>query len=299
MNMLHVFLQENNLYYIGGVLLGVSLLTLWLYLKVTRAERQQRKHLLGLRKFQSVRTESPMANPVQNNRLNSLKNLNNQFTVIRSVLFPGMLLLTLLLIAIPFVGALPGNIVSLFIAALTVVLGITLRPFLGNAIAGIVLSMSKLIRVGDTIKINDFYGLVYDISSTHTTIKVWDWRHYVVPNEELLRSDFINYTVHNQYLWVSVKFWIAYESDINDIEEIARTVPYRSQWFSDYEAPQFWFMETSKDAIKCMVAAWANSPSDGWNLASDIRKELVKEFQRKGIRTHGLHVQSQPEPDNE
>lgn len=286
------FMDAYTLIYLGLVITGGAILTYVIYKHITRSEEQQRKYLINIRKYQSVKTSSPLRNPVKTSKENSLINLGNQFTVIRSVLIPGVLLIILLLSVLPFLGTLPGNIISLLIATLTLILGITIRPFLGNAISGIALTFSKLLRIGDTIKINDVYGVVYDISSTHTTIKIWDWRHYVISNEVLLRSNFINYSIINKYLWESVEFWIDYSSDIDLVRKIAKEIPKRSSAYADYEEPKFWVMETAENGIRCMIAAWANTPSDAWVLSSDIRHELVKELQRHGIYTHSYNIKN-------
>lgn len=284
------YLDSHLIIYLIAVILAGAGITFRIYRRIVRSEKNQRNYLLSIRRHQSVKTSSPLKNPVKRFKEGTLQNLGNQFTVVRSVLIPGTIILTLLLAAIPFIGALPGNILSLFIAAITVVLGITLRAFLGNATSGIALTLSKLIRVGDTVKINDIYGVVYDISSTHTTIKIWDWRHYIIPNEELLRSSFINFSIINNYLWVSVEFWSDYQSDITLVRKIAKEVPTRSKFYADHEEPKFWVMETSQQGVRCIVAAWANSPADGWILSSDIRYELIQEFQKHGINTHSYRV---------
>lgn len=287
------FIDTNIFIYALFVLTAGTILAFLVYRNITRSEENQKKYLINIRKYQSVKTSSPIRNPVKTSKENSLENLGNQFTVIKSVLIPGIILITTLLVAVPFIGELPGNIISLLVATITLILGITIRPFLGNAISGIALSFSKLIRIGDTVKINGIYGVVYDISSTHTTIKIWDWRHYVLPNEVLLRSEFINYSIINKYLWVVVEFWMDYQSDIELTRRIAKEVPRRSSSFADYEEPKFFVMETAERSVKCIVAAWATSPADGWILSSDIRHELVKEFQKHQIRTHTYNTKSQ------
>lgn len=35
-----------------------------------------------------------------------------------------------------------------------------------------------------------------------------------------------------------------------------------------------------------MTVAWATSAAEGWMLSIDIRKNILLEFQKRGIRTH-------------
>lgn len=283
------FISSHLLIYVLLIVVIGSIVTYRIYRKIIKNEAHQRDYLLNIRKYQSVKTSSPLRNPVKIAKEVSLRNLRKQFTVIRSVLIPGMIVITALIAAFPYIGTLPGNIISLFIAALTLILGITIRAFLSNAISGIALTFSKLFRVGDTVKINGIYGVIYDISSTHTTVKIWDWRHYIIPNEELLRSDFINYSIINKYLWVSVEFRVDYKSDIDTVRRISKEVPKRSECYADYEEPKFWVMDMEERHVRCMLTAWANNPADGWILSSDIRFELIKEFQKRQIIAHSIN----------
>ena len=41
-----------------------------------------------------------------------------------------------------------------------------------------------------------------------------------------------------------------------------------------------------KDTIKCWLAAWADNPSDAWELRNDLRTSLLKRFQSEKINFH-------------
>jgi small-conductance mechanosensitive channel len=176
--------------------------------------------------------------------------------------------------------------VSAVVAVITVVLGVAARPLIENAMSGLVISYSRLVNLGDTVRIDDVYGTVEDITITHTTIKVWDWRRYIVPNSKMIQHSFYNYSVVDKFEWTYVDFWIAYDADFEAVEKIAREIPTKSKHFADYEEPQVWVMELAPEGMRCWLAAWANAPSDAWYLRNDMRTELVRELAKAGIATH-------------
>jgi small-conductance mechanosensitive channel len=182
------------------------------------------------------------------------------------------------------------------VGSTAVIIGIASRPFLENFLSGVAITVSKKLNIGDTILIDNQYGKIEDISSTHTILKLWDWRRYVIPNSTMISHEFINYSLYDNWQWTHVEFFVSYEADLELVRELAMAAPQKSRHYADFEPPSFWIMETSRDAIKCWIAAWAESAEKAWELKGDIRTELIIQFQKHGIRTHlNQHALLQPE----
>ncbi len=268
-------------------LAGLGLLA-WVYMRMRRMAQLRREKLEGRRRLDALATESPVDNPTELARMRGIASIEEHFTVTRRLVFPIAFLLVLFVAGLPFLDRIPAASVSLLVAALTVLVGIAARPVVENAMAGLVISSSKIISIGDTVRIDDWYGTVEDITTTHTTIKVWDWRRYVLPNSRMLQSAFINYSLFDKYQWAYVEFWIAYDADFEKAREIALDSPNDSRYFANHEPPRFWVMEMTKEGSRCWVAAWADTPSDAWLLTNDMRTAIIRGFQRAGIATHSV-----------
>jgi small-conductance mechanosensitive channel len=262
------------------------LLRTWLWLRWSHLKRRLR--LETRENIDPVNTRSPVGDPSQLTTRRGLESIQRQFTVHQLVLIPAILLLTLLAAAIPFLGDVPATFVTLIAAAVTVILGVAARPLIENAIAGLVIAFSKLVSIGDTVKMDGFYGTIEDITATHTTIKLWDWRRYVVPNTRMLEANLVNYSLTDTFVWVSVEFHVTPLADIDQVREIALAAPRASSSYRDYEPPRFWVMELGKEHVCCWVAAWSDNPPEAWMLGHDIRTELIRQLRRHGIQTH-LH----------
>jgi len=252
-------------------------------------------HLLGLtrrlrirgvtdrKRFDAVRTATPLDDPNAVAVERGIGSIEKQFSVLRRVLVPLIAVFTLLLAAPAFVGDTSATTASLIGAIGAVVVGLALRPFLENAFAGLVVGSSRLVRIGDTVRIDDWYGTIEDITATHTTIKVWDWRRYLVPNSRMLQSSFFNYSLFDTFQWAYVEFWVAPDADLDAVRELAVRAPLESAHFSGREAPKFWVIRIEKDAVCCWVAAWADTPSAAWALTNDVRTALLRELRQNGI----------------
>lgn len=280
---------------VGEILYGLTVVAVggvflfWLYRRLNSTEVQRKKNLRVAR-FETVKSETPVDDALAEERDAGMESVESRFTIIRVVLLPFCGLLIILAAVIPFIGHIPNTYLSLIVAALTVVIGIAAKPIVENMISGIVISFSNLVRIGDTVLVDGNYGTVEDITITHTTIKRWDWRRYIVPNSTMLNKEFINYSVIDSYVWVSVEFWIDYSADLEVVEQIAMHSPKISKYFTSYEQPRFWIMDMAKEGVNCWLAAWADSPSEAWMLGVDIRKELITKFKEHGIATHGYRL---------
>ncbi len=272
---------------VGSIGLGLLVASLvWL----RRTANRRRQRFEDRDRSDPVRTASPVDDPARLTRRRGLASIETHFTVTRRLVIPLLLVVTGVALLVPFLDQISGATLSLLVAALTVVAGVAARPVVENAIAGLVISSSKLVNLGDTVRVNGFYGTVEDITTTHTTIRVWDWRRYVISNGAMLQTEFVNYSLHDTYQWAYVEFWVAYDADLDRVEEVARAAPERSSHYAAHEAPRFWIMEMAKEGYRCWLAAWANSPADAWVLTHDVRSELIRAFQAAGIRTHGYRL---------
>jgi small-conductance mechanosensitive channel len=186
----------------------------------------------------------------------------------------------------PFVDQLPQAVISILVGSAAIITGMAAKPFIENFLSGIAITASKMLNIGDTIVMNGNYGTIEDISPTHTVVKLWDWRRFVIPNTQMINQEFVNYSLQDKWLWAHIEFYVSPDSDLRQVKEIAENAARKSPHFHDFEGPSFWVMDAEKDGIKCWLAAWAASPAEAWELKADMRTELILQFQQAGIKSH-------------
>lgn len=262
-----------------------------------RVRRLRSARVKARTRFEAMATEGPIRDNTRVARDRALESIQRQSTVTSRAAIPTIVIFTGLLASIPFLGAVPASIVTVVAAASTVILGIAGRPLIENAIAGLVISGSKLVNLGDTVKIGDIYGSVEDITPTHTTIKVWDWRRYVVPNAQMLQSSLYNYSLFDRFIWAKVEFWVSYEADLEQICREAVEAAETSRHFSGREPPECWVMEMGEHAVCLWLAAWAETPSEGWMLTHDVRVRLTARLRELGVLPRVYHHRIRTEVD--
>jgi small-conductance mechanosensitive channel len=282
------------LYVLTVAAIGLTLF-LWLRWWFVHLENRRAKRIENLKRFEAVKTVVPEDFKQGSSRKQALKGLETRFSVFRRTVLSIILIVSLLAILIPFLGEVPGTLVSLFVTAGAVIVGIAARPMVENFIAGFVLTLSKQLHTGDTLLIDRNYGTIEDITPTHTVIKLWDWRRYIVPNSTMLSKEILNYTTRESFIWAKIDFQIAHDADLNKAEELAVKIAGEHPLVVGDDKPQFWVMEMGRESVKCWLAMWAMSPPDAWSICTDTRKRLSEALHAHGIKSHTFRHSSFPE----
>ncbi len=281
---------EYKWYFITVFSVGVVLFVI-LRLYLRRFQNRGSGFIKKVRRFDAVRLKKGSKSMVASQREEALENFKSRFSIVKRTVLVLFVLVWLLLLVFPLFDKVSAAAISIFAAVLTVIVGTAARPFVENFIAGIVITFSRQLRTGDTVTIDDAYGTVEDISMTHTIIKLWNWKRYIIPNSRMLNKELVSFTTKDSFIWTHVEFYVAYDAPMELVKKLAVETAQQSIYNGGSESPSFWVMEMEKDAIKCWIAAWTKSPADSWYLKIDIRNSLIEKLQQNNIRCHMAQVQ--------
>ncbi|MFT6632126.1 MAG: small-conductance mechanosensitive channel [Bacteriovoracaceae bacterium] len=260
------------------------------FLKLNKEEKKKLKSLRKRDFSDAVETDSPLEDQENTLKQKGITGIEGRFGFIRKA-FPLILIfIWLIALGVPYLGQVPTVYVSVIAAILSVVVGVSLRPFLENLFSGVVISFFKSIKVGDTVIIDKQYGLIEEIGLTYSVLKRWDWNRIVIPNSNLLQKEIEHLTMTDHFLWTHIEFYVAPDSNLEKVEAIAKKVANESKYFNKLEDPSFWVMDIQKDTIKCWLAAWADSPSEAWELRHEMRTRLLQALQKEGIKFHEINL---------
>ena len=284
-------IDQNTIIYLVTVNV-VCFLIFWLLKKnIDRIQTRRVDELDDVEVFDPFKSKGKKKVSEKSLKKRARKELLGRFSIIRRILFLLLFIVWFIAMIAPFLGSFSKTFVSLLVTIASVLLGIAARPFIENIIAGVVITFSRQLNTGDTVLIDDNYGTVEDVNLTHTTVKVWDWRRYIVPNSLMLRKEFINYSLEDDDQWIYVEFAVDYHSDIARVKEIAVNVIKKNRFYSSKEEPSFWIMDLRQEYVLCWIAAWTKF-YDAWTMRSQVRTELIKEMLKEGIRTHSYNFRT-------
>lgn len=166
--------------------------------------------------------------------------------------------------------------VSLFASAglASVVLGFAAQKTLGNLLAGIQISITQPLRIGDVVQIEGDAGSVEEITLSYVVVRLGDGRRLIVPTAKLLETIFRNYTRRTTQIVGEVLIACDFETPIArfraEAEEFVRAHP-------DFDGDTFGVhvVDTSDRAITLRVVASAKNPARAFELRAAIREWAV------------------------
>ncbi|WP_320046673.1 mechanosensitive ion channel domain-containing protein [uncultured Ilyobacter sp.] len=277
-------------YYVALILVLIFTL-IYLLIRLRTLENHFKGNVEDNKNFGSMRNGSAvLKKTLKRSKEKALKNIGARFTIIRRSLFIFWFLIMVFLLLYPFMGNFSKGVFSVFASTGTIFLGFAAKPFIENIIAGMVITLSKQFNVGDTILIKDQYGVVEDINMTHTIVKLWDWQRFVIPNVNMLKENFINYTLVDESQWAKVEFWISYEADMGVVKELALKIAKENTHINLRSEPHFWLMDMTSENIKCWVTALTDTPANGWSFKNEFRLKFYTELRKLGIKPHFKYV---------
>ncbi len=99
------------------------------------------------------------------------------------------------------------------VAALSVGIGLGLQAIFANFVSGLIILFERPVRIGDYITVGDISGTVTRIQIRATTLMDLDNKEILIPNQELVSQQVVNWTLGNSVTRLKVKVGIAYGSD--------------------------------------------------------------------------------------
>lgn len=102
-----------------------------------------------------------------------------------------------------------------------IAVGLALKDTLENLFAGLYLIISKQVRTGDYVKLEDKHeGYVTDITWRNTTIRELSNNVIIVPNSKLASAIFTNYHLPVKEITLTIHVGVDYESDLEEVERV-------------------------------------------------------------------------------
>jgi small-conductance mechanosensitive channel len=161
------------------------------------------------------------------------------------------------------------------------------QDLISNFFGGAIITVDKPFKVGDRIKVEDFYGDVISVGTRSTRIKTLDYQIVTIPNNKLTSNIIINYSEPDQKLRITIPISVAYGTDPHRVKkillEIAQDVIKNSDYILEYPAPTVFFMEFADSSLNFILHVWARK----YNIPEDVKDiincKVAERFAAEGI----------------
>jgi len=172
---------------------------------------------------------------------------------------------------------------------ISIIIGIAAQDTFGNLISGITLAFFQPFAIGDFVTIGTTYGEVIAINLRHTTIRVADNRHVLIPNSNLNKETIINWTNFDPSSRCTVYFKLTLESDIDIARKIMieearknKSIMFQSDVFRLHpdvtEDVRVRVTDLNTGAMELRLDFWVYNKDDAYSTETTIREAIKKRF---------------------
>jgi len=170
-----------------------------------------------------------------------------------------------------------------------IAIGFAAKDTLSNLIAGVLLIIDRPFEVGDRIEVWSApknaatWGDVIHIGLRATKIRTTDNIVIIIPNNEIMKRDIINYTTLTKEIRVRIPIGIAYDADIKKAKELIIKTALELDWVMQKPAPKVVVRNFGDSAVDLQARIWISRPRRRMDTISHVTDRVREVFQEEGI----------------
>ncbi|MEQ8664966.1 MAG: mechanosensitive ion channel [Rhodospirillales bacterium] len=193
------------------------------------------------------------------------------------------LLAAVILVTLDYIGV-DLTAFAVFTGALGVGLGFGLQKVVSNLISGFILLIDRSIKPGDVIEIGETFGWVTSLGARYVALTTRDGREWLIPNEDLITQQVINWSYSNKLLRLPMRFGISYQSDVKKAMALAVEVAKGVDRVYEDPAPVCRLIGFGDSSVDFELRIWISDPEGGVvNVKSAVYVALWEAFHENGI----------------
>lgn len=155
--------------------------------------------------------------------------------------------------------------------ALGVGLGFGLQKLASNYVSGFVILLERSLRIGDTVKVDGFEGVVSDIKTRYTLIRSASGREAIVPNEKLITERVENLSLADSRVLLSTTVTVGYDSDVGAVQTVLKEAALGVDRVLKDSPPSAHLSAFGADGLEFTLWYWIGDPQNG---QSNVRSEI-------------------------
>ena len=173
---------------------------------------------------------------------------------------------------------------AVFSGAIGVGIGFGLQKVVANFISGIILLVDKSIKPGDVIQMGDVYGWVSDFKGRYASVVTRDGKEYLIPNEDLITQQVINWSYSNSRIRVKIPVGISYKADVHLAKKLMLDALTGVSRVLKNPAPACLLKGFGDNSIDLELRFWIQDPQNGLaNIKSLVMFNIWDMFKENNI----------------
>ncbi len=216
-------------------------------------------------------------------KLAGVGSLNPSSRVLIAKITRVVLFISALLIGVTSAG-IDLSLFAVFSGAVGLGIGFGLQKVISNLFSGMLLLMDQSIKPGDIIEMDGTFGWVNHMGARYTELVTRDNKSYLVPNEEFITQQVVNWSHGNTLVRIETSFGVHYNSDPHKVKALAVEAAKKPDRVVDSPVPVCHLVEFGDSSLNFVLRYWIKDAEKGiTNTKGDVMLALWDAFKEHGI----------------
>ncbi|WP_457649766.1 mechanosensitive ion channel family protein [Profundibacter sp.] len=168
--------------------------------------------------------------------------------------------------------------------AIGIGLGFGLQKVVSNLVSGIIILLDKSIKPGDVISLGDTFGWINTLGARYASVVTRDGREYLIPNEDLITNQVVNWSHTNDFVRLDIHFGTAYSDDPHKVRKLACEAAASVDRVLAMRPPVCHIVGFGDSSVDYILRFWITDPTGGLtNIRGNVFLALWDTFKENGI----------------
>jgi len=168
--------------------------------------------------------------------------------------------------------------------AIGVGLGFGLQKVVSNLVSGVIILLDKSIKPGDVISLGETFGWINSLGARYVSVVTRDGKEYLIPNEDLITGQVVNWSHSNEFVRLDIYFGTAYGDDPHKVRKIAIDAAKSVDRVLSFKSPVCHIVGFGDSSVDYILRFWIRDPTGGLtNIRGNVYLALWDAFREHGI----------------
>lgn len=168
--------------------------------------------------------------------------------------------------------------------AIGVGLGFGLQKVVSNLVSGVIILLDKSIKPGDVISLGDTFGWINALGARYASITTRDGKEYLIPNEDLITGQVVNWSHTNDFVRLDIYFGTAYGDDPHLVRRVAIEAASGVDRVLKSRPPVCHIVGFGDSSVDYILRFWITDPTGGLtNVRGNVYLALWDAFKENDI----------------
>ncbi|MEM7723279.1 MAG: mechanosensitive ion channel domain-containing protein [Pseudomonadota bacterium] len=163
-------------------------------------------------------------------------------------------------------------------------LGFGLQKVVSNLVSGVIILLDKSIKPGDVISLGDTFGWIQSLGARYVSVVTRDGREYLIPNEDLITGQVVNWSHSDEFVRLDIFFGTAYHDDPHLVRRVAIEAAAKVDRVLSDQRPVCHIVGFGDSSVDYILRFWIKDPTGGLtNIRGNVYLSLWDAFKENGI----------------